>query len=126
MQLHIDKSIFCWINKNSGENSAVRHDSIAETPDIQLHGREWRSAGRNKWAVTLGKLRFFKRVEPNEYVTYLGSSQSHTGEWRSDYEATMDEVNAEVAILGRSKTSLDELTVPYEIHSPYCQYGRHG
>jgi hypothetical protein len=87
MQLHIDKSIFCWINKNSGGDSAVRHDSIAETPDIQLHGQEWRSAGR-KWAVTLGKLRFFKIVEPNEYVTYLGSSQSHTGEWRSNYEAT--------------------------------------
>jgi hypothetical protein len=83
MKLSVDKSSFCWLHFQDPNSPP---SSIEETPSVCITAQAWVPSSYG-WKVTLGKAVPFKRIEPTEYVTYLGSTQSHTGMYSASIEA---------------------------------------
>jgi hypothetical protein len=78
LKLNVDKSSVCWLQHSGCSDKPLL--SIAETPHVRISSQAWVPTG-HRWDVQPGEDLEFKRIEPQTYVTYLGSTQTHTGEY---------------------------------------------
>jgi hypothetical protein len=103
LKLNVDKSSVCWL-QHSGNSTKILLP-IAETPHVRISSQAWVPTG-HRWDVQPGADLEFKRIEPHTYVTYLGSTQTHTGEYSSVLEQLRKEVKLEASLLSRKYISL--------------------
>jgi hypothetical protein len=99
LKLNVDRPSVCWL-QHSG-NSTKPPLPIAETPHVRISSQAWRVPTCHRWDVQPGADLEFKRIEPHTYVTYLGSTQTHTGEHSDMLEQLRKEVKLGAPLLRR-------------------------